>query len=119
MQPLGEVRANRLLRRETSVEIAATHIAQRERMPLEQNAGKVTGMEISTAPPCEPSEHYFLGSVECEGSDPAWRVTLPVLERKLSFKIDQELTRQSSRRRLTIGHGSLVCHHVGFMKICP
>ena len=36
----------------------------------------------------EFSEHYFLGSVEYADSDTAWRVTLPLSVRKLSFKID-------------------------------
>ena len=40
-------------------------------------------------PSCASSSpHYFLASVQCEDLDPAWRVTLPILCKKIDLKID-------------------------------
>ena len=46
------------------------------------------GQEAKASERESSSQHYFLGSVQCEDPDPAWRVTLPILGKNIDFKID-------------------------------
>ena len=69
--------------------------------------------EVKTVPSCardSTSGHYFPGCVQCEDSDPVWRVTFPILGKKVDCKtysgegtsIVSEKTYNAIRPKLTV-----------------